>query len=188
MSQQESQHHVIIGTAGHIDHGKTWLIKALTGIDADTLPEEKRRGITIELGFVFMDEPAFEKQLVFIDVPGHERLVRTMVAGASSIDAALIVIAADEGICQQTREHFDILQLLGIDRGVVVLTKADLVGPSRLEELASEVRGFLKGSLLEGAPVIPASSVTGGGVEDVRQALAEIASFVKRREDSGVFR
>lgn len=117
--------HVIVGTAGHIDHGKTLLVKALTGIDADTLAEEKRRGITIELGFVFMDTPGYSKQIVFIDVPGHEKLIKTMVAGASNIDAALLVIAADEGISLQTREHFDILRLLGIKRGIVALTKSE---------------------------------------------------------------
>ena len=105
--------HVIVGTAGHIDHGKSSLVKALTGTDPDTLPEEKERGLTIELGFVFMDIPDYEKQIVFIDVPGHEKFVKTMVAGASNVDAVLFIIAADEGISVQTREHFDILQLLG---------------------------------------------------------------------------
>lgn len=115
--------HVIVGTAGHIDHGKTALIKALTGIDADTLEEEKRRGITIELGFVFLEAPESRKQVVFIDVPGHERLVKTMVAGASNIDASLLVVAADEGVSVQTREHFDILKILDIPRGIIALTK-----------------------------------------------------------------
>ena len=124
---QSERNHVIVGTAGHIDHGKTQLVKALTGIDADTLAEEKRRRITIELGFVFMETPVPDKQIVFIDVPGHEKLIKTMVAGASHIDAALLVIAADEGVNLQTREHFDILQLLGIEKGIIALTKIDLV-------------------------------------------------------------
>ncbi len=124
--------HVIVGTAGHIDHGKTLLVKALTGIDADTLAEEKRRGITIELGFIFMETPGYDKQIVFIDVPGHEKLIKTMVAGASNINVALLVIAADEGISLQTREHFDILHLLGIENCIIVLTKTDLVNEVRI--------------------------------------------------------
>jgi selenocysteine-specific elongation factor len=179
---------VIVGTAGHIDHGKTALVKALTGIDADTLTEEKRRGITIELGFVFLDEPGFDKQIVFIDVPGHEKLVRTMVAGASNIDAALLVIAADDGISAQTVEHFDILQLLGIEGGIIALTKADLVGQDRLDEVTNEIGQFVSGTFLQTAPIIPVSSLTGEGVDQVRSALVSIGQKVKRRRDSGIFR
>jgi len=180
--------HVIVGTAGHIDHGKTLLVKALTGIDADTLAEEKRRGITIELGFVFLDTPGYGKQIVFIDVPGHEKLVKTMVAGASSIDAALLVIAADEGISLQTREHFDILRLLGLERGLVALTKSDLVREDRIQEVTGQVKDFLRGSFLEDAPIIPVSAVDGSGVETLKQALMAVGDEVGKRHDSGIFR
>ena len=180
--------HVIVGTAGHIDHGKTALVKALTGIDADTLSEEKRRGITIELGFVFLDAPENAKQVVFIDVPGHEKLVKTMVAGASNIDAALLVVAADEGINVQTREHFEILQLLEIEKGIVALTKSDLVDADSLDELVSALQGFVQGTFLEGAPVLPVSAVTGEGVADLKQALLNLADSVGERRDSGIFR
>jgi selenocysteine-specific elongation factor len=189
MSSQDPQKpHVIVGTAGHIDHGKTALVKALTGIDADTLGEEKRRGITIELGFVFLDAPESAKQVVFIDVPGHEKLVKTMVAGASNIDAALLVVAADEGISVQTKEHFDILRLLDIPRGIVVLSKSDLVDGDRLEKLRKEVEGFARGAFLESAPVIAASAVSGAGIEELRSSLVEMAASVGVRHDSGVFR
>jgi len=180
--------HVIVGTAGHIDHGKTLLVKALTGIDADTLAEEKRRGITIELGFVFLDTPGYGKQIVFIDVPGHEKLVKTMVAGASNIDAALLVIAADEGISLQTREHFDILRLLGIERGMVALTKSDLVNEDRILEVTSQVKNFLKGSFLEDAPILPVSAVDGSGVDKLKQTLMDLGEEVGKRHDSGIFR
>ncbi|MEW5902302.1 MAG: selenocysteine-specific translation elongation factor, partial [Acidobacteriota bacterium] len=180
--------HIIIGTAGHIDHGKSSLVKALTGIDPDTLPEEKARGLTIELGFVFMEVPGYEKQIVFIDVPGHEKLVRTMAAGSSSINAALLVIAADEGISVQTREHFDILNLLGIRAGVIALTKSDLVDSSRLAELTTEVRNYVRGSFLERALIIPVSAVTGQGLEDLRVALLDIELGIEELEDNGIFR
>ncbi len=180
--------HVIVGTAGHIDHGKSALVKALTGIDPDTLPEEKERGMTIELGFVFLDDSSYEKQIVFIDVPGHEKFVKTMVAGASSVDAALFVIAADEGISVQTREHFDILQLLRIPVGMIALTKSDLVDQARLAELKGEVARFVEGTFLEGAPVIPVSAVTGAGVAEVKGALLDIGRRVRGRPDSGLFR
>jgi selenocysteine-specific elongation factor len=180
--------HVIVGTAGHIDHGKSALVKALTGTDPDTLPEEKERGMTIELGFVFLDDPGYEKQIVFIDVPGHEKFIKTMAAGASNIDAALLVIAADEGISVQTREHFDILQLLGIKLGAVALTKSDLVDEARIAELTSAVRSFVRGSFLEESPIIPVSSVTGEGLGDVKRALQDIGRAVEKRPDSGIFR
>jgi len=180
--------HVIVGTAGHIDHGKSSLVKALTGTDPDTLPEEKERGLTIELGFVFMDIPEYEKQIVFIDVPGHEKFVRTMVAGASSIDVVMFIIAADEGISVQTREHFDILQLLGVKQGIIALTKSDLADAGRLEKLEGEVRAFVQGTFLEGAPVIPVSSVTRTGLSEIRAALMEAGRRVGRREDCGYFR
>jgi selenocysteine-specific elongation factor len=179
---------VIIGTAGHIDHGKTSLVKALTGIDADTLPEEKSRGITIELGFVFMETPGFDRQIVFIDVPGHEKLVKTMVAGASNIDAALLVIAADDGISAQTIEHFDILRLLGIETGVIALTKIDLVDQARARQVTDEIRSYIAGSFLSDAPIIPVSSLTGAGVDQLKSALLTTTRSVGERQDSGIFR
>lgn len=189
MSEAQSKRkHAIIGTAGHIDHGKTQLVKALTGIDADTLTEEKRRGITIELGFVFMEAPEQDRQIVFIDVPGHEKLIKTMVAGASNIDAALLVIAADEGVSLQTREHFDILQLLGIQRGIIALTKVDLVDENRLKILESEVKDFVRDTFMDKVPIIPVSSVTGSGIQDLKRVLVEISKDVLERNDSGIFR
>jgi selenocysteine-specific elongation factor len=180
--------HVIVGTAGHIDHGKSALVKALTGTDPDTLPEEKARGMTIELGFVFLDDPGYDKQIVFIDVPGHEKFIKTMAAGASHVDAALLVIAADEGVSVQTREHFDILRLLGVGLGAVVLTKSDLVDEARIAYLAAAVRSYVRGSFLDGAPVIPVSSLTGAGLEDVRAVLRDIGRKVAPRPDNGIFR
>ncbi|NTV82065.1 MAG: selenocysteine-specific translation elongation factor, partial [Candidatus Aminicenantes bacterium] len=180
--------HVIVGTAGHIDHGKSALVRALTGTDPDTLPEEKARGMTIELGFVFLDDPGYAKQIVFIDVPGHERFVKTMAAGASNIDAALLVIAADEGIAVQTREHFDILRLLGVRLGAVALTKSDLVDAQRLAELTATVRHFLLGSFLADAPIVPVSALTGAGVDAVKAVLQDIGRRVPARSDSGIFR
>ena len=180
--------HVIVGTAGHIDHGKTLLVKALTSIDADTLAEEKRRGITIELGFVFMETPGHRKQIVFIDVPGHEKLVKTMVAGASNIDLALLVIAADEGVSLQTKEHFEILQLLGIRKGIIAFTKSDLVNQDRIRELKKEVKNFVKGSFMEDASILPVSSVSGSGIEELKKALMDLGNKVGKRHDSGIFR
>lgn len=185
---QAERKHAIIGTAGHIDHGKTQLVKALTGIDADTLAEEKRRGITIELGFVFMEAPGQDRQIVFIDVPGHEKLIKTMVAGASNLDAALLVIAADEGVSLQTREHFDILQLLGIQKGIIALTKVDLVDDNRLKILESEVMDFVRDTFLDEAPIIPVSSLTGSGIQDLKRALVGVSQDVPERSDSGIFR
>jgi selenocysteine-specific elongation factor len=155
---------MIIGTAGHVDHGKTALVKALTGVDTDRLAEEKRRGITIDLGY------AYAGDLGFIDVPGHERFVHTMLAGASGIDTALLVVALPEGIRPQTREHLHILSLLGIDRGVVALTKADL-GADRITDVSATLRGLLAHTPLAGATLIPVSAVTGQGIEDLRAAL-----------------
>ena len=179
---------VIIGTAGHIDHGKTALVKALTGIDADALPEEKRRGMTIELGFVFMDTPGLDKQIVFIDVPGHEKLVKTMVAGASNIDTALLVIAADEGISAQTIEHFEILELLGIKRGIIALTKTDLVDNERVHAVTDKVRDLVSGSFLADAPILPVSSVTGAGVDEIKSGLIELSGKAEKHPDRGIFR
>src|SRR5436853_2389490 len=171
---------VIIGTAGHIDHGKTSLVKALTGIDADRLEEEKRRGITIDLGFANLEltSDAGEKlRLGFVDVPGHERFVRNMLAGVGGIDIVLLVIAADEGVKPQTREHFDICRLLAIPRGIVVLTKADAVDADTLEVLRLEVEDFLRGSFLDPqrTPVVPVSSLRGSGIEELKRELARSA-------------
>ena len=175
---------VIMGTAGHIDHGKTSLIKALTGIDCDRLEEEKRRGITIELGFAFLDLPDGER-LGIVDVPGHERFVKTMVAGAAGIDFVLLVIAADEGVMPQTREHLDICSLLGIRSGLVALTKTDLVDREWLSLVGDEVCGFLAGTFLEGAPVCPVSVRTGDGLSDLSGRLAALAGHCgsSRRSD-----
>jgi len=178
---------IIVGTAGHIDHGKTALVKALTGIDADRLAEEKRRGITIDLGFAHLQlTPAL--RLGFVDVPGHERFVKNMLAGVGGIDLVLFVIAADESIKPQTREHFDICRLLGIRRGVVALTKADLAEPDILELARLEAEDLVAGSFLEGAPVVAVSSVTGSGLDELRQELARAAGEVPEKDASGYFR
>jgi selenocysteine-specific elongation factor len=175
---------IIVGTAGHIDHGKTSLVKALTGIDTDRLEEEKRRGITIDLGFAHLQlTPSI--RVGFVDVPGHERFVKNMLAGVGGIDLVLLVIAADESIKPQTREHFDICRLLGIRQGVVALTKADLVD-SDLSDLARlEAEEFVGGSFLEGAPIVPVSATTGLGLAELREALALAADRVAPRDSSG---
>ena len=179
--------HIIVGTAGHIDHGKTALVKALTGIDADRLEEEKRRGITIDLGFAHLQlTPSL--RLGFVDVPGHERFVKNMLAGVGGIDLVLFAIAADESIKPQTREHFDICRLLEIPRGVIALTKADLVDDEILALVRAEVQELVAGSFLEGAPVVPVSSVTGAGLEQLRQALARVAAEAPEKDASGHFR
>jgi len=164
---------VIVGTAWHIDHGKTALVRALTGIDADRLPEEKARGITIDLGFAHLSRG--DARIGFVDVPWHERFVRNMLAGAGGIDAILLVVAADEGIKPQTREHFAIARLLGIPRGVVALTKSDRVTPDLLQVAELETRELLAGSFLENAPVLPVSARTGEGIESLADALFAMA-------------
>jgi selenocysteine-specific elongation factor len=174
---------VVFGTAGHIDHGKTSLVKALTGVDCDRLPEEKRRGITLVLGFAPFPDPEGELELSFIDVPGHERLVHTMIAGAAGIDRALLVVAADEGVMPQTREHLDILDVLGVRGGVVALTKADLSSSAALEARHQELRAALAGGALAGAPVIPCSVVTGTGLGPLREAVLASARGVARGEE-----
>src|SRR4051812_1203133 len=173
---------IIVGTAGHIDHGKTALVKALTGIDADRLEEEKRRRITIDLGFAHMDLPTPDGtlHLGFVDVPGHERFVRNMLAGVGGIDLVLLVIAADESIKPQTREHFDILQLLGVQRGITVLTKSDAVDPEMLDVVRLEVEDFLHGTFLAPpqAPIMAVSSLTGSGLGELKGAIAAASATV----------
>jgi selenocysteine-specific elongation factor len=184
---------MVIGTAGHIDHGKTALVKALTGIDADRLKEEKRRGITIDIGFANMDLPMPNDERLrvgFVDVPGHERFVRNMLAGVGGIDLALLVIAADEGIKPQTREHFDILQLLGVQLGITVLTKSDSVDAETLAVVRLEVEEFLRGTFLETAksPIIAVSSLTGDGLERLKTAIVAVAANARARDSSAIAR
>ena len=184
---------IIVGTAGHIDHGKTALVKALTGIDADRLEEEKRRGITIDLGFAHMDLPDAKGEplhLGFVDVPGHERFVRNMLAGVGGIDLVLLVIAADESIKPQTREHFDILQLLGVQRGITVLTKSDAVDAEMLDVVRLEVEEFLRGTFLEPpkSPIVAVSSLTGAGLDDLKRAMITAAAEVRSRDSRALAR
>jgi len=178
---------LIMGTAGHIDHGKTRLIKLLTGVDCDRLPEEKARGITIELGFTHLRLPS-ETIVGVIDVPGHERFVRNMVAGAGGIDFVLLVIAADEGVMPQTREHFAVCRQLGIAHGLIALTKTDMVDEEMLELAREDVELLVADSFLEGAPIVPVSSQTGEGKQELLTALDEIAAAVVGRSDSGILR
>ncbi len=178
---------VVVGTAGHIDHGKSALVKALTGTDPDRLKEEKARGITIELGFAHA-AVAPDVTASFVDVPGHERFVRAMLAGVGGIDLVLLVVAADESVMPQTREHFDICRLLGVTRGLVVLTKADLVDAEMLALVADDVRVLVADSFLAGAPVVPVSALTGAGLDAVRTAITAIARTTPARDDRGPVR
>jgi selenocysteine-specific elongation factor len=178
---------VIVGTAGHIDHGKTALVRALTGIDTDRLKEEKERGISIDLGFAHL-ELAQDLRLGFVDVPGHERFIKNMLAGAGGIDLVLFVIAAEESIKPQTREHFDICRLLSIPKGIVVLTKKDLVDADILELVRLEVDEFVRGSFLENAPVVAVSSTTGQGIGELRAELEKIAGSAAAKDASRYFR
>ncbi len=178
---------MIIGTAGHIDHGKTALVQRLTGVDTDRLPEEKERGLTIDLGFAHLDLPDGSRAGI-VDVPGHERFVRTMTAGASGIDVALLVVAADDGVMPQTREHLAILSLLGIRRGVVAVTKIDQVPAGRPAAVAEAVRALLEPTGLGDAPICPVSAHTGEGIPELTQALAETLAPVAPRRRSGFFR
>ncbi len=182
---------VIIGTAGHIDHGKTALVKALTGIDADRLEEEKRRGITIDIGFAHLNLKAptgEDLRLGFVDVPGHERFVRNMLAGIGGIDLVLLVVAADEGIKPQTVEHFDICRLLSIRRGITVITKADTVDPETLDVVRMELEDFLRGSFLEHAPMVAVSALKGSGLEDLKRELAKASAEVSAKDSAALFR
>ena len=179
--------HVILGTAGHIDHGKTSLVKALTGVDTDRLKEEKERGITIELGFTFLDLPSGIR-LGIIDVPGHEKFVKHMVGGVWGIDLVALVIAADEGVMPQTREHLDICKLLGVKKGLVVLTKVDLVDEDLLELVKEEVSEIVQDTFLRGAPILSVSSVTGQGIPQLASTLDHLSQGIEGRPADGLFR
>ena len=184
---------VIVGTAGHIDHGKSALVRALTGTDPDRLEEEKRRGITIDIGFANLDLKSAsgeDLRLGFVDVPGHERFVRNMLAGIGGIDLVLLVVAADESVKPQTREHFDICRLLSVKRGITVLTKSDLVDPDTLEVVRMEVADYLRGSFLDPAhsPIVAVSSKTGAGLDDLKRELARLAAEVPAKNASAALR
>ncbi len=178
---------IILGTAGHIDHGKTSLVKALTGIETDRLKEEKERGITIELGFASLDLPNGQ-HIGIVDMPGHEKFVKNMVAGSSGIDVVTMVIAADEGVMPQTREHMEICNLMGIEHGMVALTKIDMVDEDLLELALEDINDFVQGTFLEGKPVIPVSSVTNKGIDTFETTLEEICSALPERKYSAIFR
>src|SRR5580658_1074257 len=178
---------MIIGTAGHIDHGKTALVRALTGVDTDRLKEEKERGISIELGFAYL--PGEDGSILgFVDVPGHERLVRTMLAGATGIDYVLLVVAADDGVMPQTVEHVAIVDILGIEHGIVAVTKIDAVPEARRGEVAHEIAEALEGTCLAGADIVPVSSVTGEGIAELRDRLFAAAHGIAARAAGGRFR
>src|SRR5437660_9380100 len=177
---------LILGTAGHIDHGKTSLVKALTGIDCDRLPEEKARGITIDIGFAILDLPPF--RLGIVDVPGHERFIKNMLAGATGVDLAVLVVAADDSVMPQTREHLEILRLLGLRHGLVALTKSDLVDETTREVVELEIRELVKGTFLESAPIIATSANTGQGIEELKQMLGGLCQKVAERQGKEWFR
>ena len=179
--------HIIVGTAGHIDHGKTALVRALTGIDTDRLKEEKQRGISIDLGFAHLSLSAGVR-VGLVDVPGHERFIKNMLAGVSGIDLVLFVIASDESIKPQTREHFDICMLLGIRKGIVVLSKADLVPTDLIDLVRLEAGEFIRGSFLDGAPMVAVSATTGAGLDELRAEIAKIAATVPAKDQSQYFR
>jgi selenocysteine-specific elongation factor len=182
----EAIKHVIVGTAGHIDHGKSSLVEALTGTNPDRLEEEKRRGITLDLGFAFLELDGV--RLGLVDVPGHERFVRNMLAGAGGIDLVLLVIAADEGIKPQTREHFEICRLLGIPRGIVAITKSDLVDSDTLGLVRLEIEEFVRGSFLESAPIVPVSARSGAGLDELKSVLRTAAHAVAAKDATQNFR
>jgi selenocysteine-specific elongation factor len=179
--------HLIVGTAGHIDHGKSALVKALTGIDPDRLKEEKERGLTIDLGFAHMELP--DGTLVsFVDVPGHERFVKNMLAGAAGMDIVILVIDATESIMPQTREHFDIMRLLGISRGIIAITKVDIADEEMIEIVEAEIEDLVKDTFLESAPVVRVSSKTGEGLDEIRKFIGEAVEQQKQKDERGLFR
>src|SRR5437016_9298021 len=177
---------IVVGTAGHIDHGKSALVEALTGTHPDRLEEEKRRGITLDIGFAFLE--LGEVSIGFVDVPGHERFVKNMLAGAHGIDVVTLVIAADESVMPQTREHFDICRLLGVRQGLIVLTKKDLVDEELLAVAGAEAKDLVAGSFLEDAPVVAVSSRTGEGIDELKSALREIGLQVPARSTEFITR
>src|SRR5262245_34719494 len=177
---------LILGTAGHIDHGKTSPVKALTGIDCDRLPEEKARGITIDIGFAHLDLGEF--RLGVVDVPGHERFIKNMLAGATGIDLALLVVSAKESVMPQTREHLEILRLLGLRHGLVAVTMCDLVDETTVEVVEVEVRELVTGTFLDGAPLVRTSATTGAGIAELRSALMEVCRRVEERSGAEWFR
>jgi len=179
---------MIIATAGHVDHGKTLLIKTLTGVDTDRLPDEKKRGLTIDIGFAYLPLEGHDEPIGFIDVPGHEKFIRNMVCGVAGIDYALFVIAADDGPMPQSREHLAILDLLGVRSGLIALTKSDRVSPDRLAEVTNEIEELLLGTTLEGVEIRPISAMTGDGIEDLRAHLSDVASTFRARPSGGHFR
>src|SRR5579883_2337852 len=170
---------LILGTAGHIDHGKTSLVKALTGIDCDRLPEEKARGITIDIGFATLDLGEF--RLGVVDVPGHERFIKNMLAGATGIDLAILVVAADDSVMPQTREHLEILRLLGLRHGIIALTKCDLVDETTREVVELEIRELVHATFLEDAPLVRTSAHTGEGIAELKTAIADACHHVEER-------
>src|SRR5262249_51832116 len=176
----------VIGTAGHIDHGKTALVRALTGVDTDRLPAEKQRGTTIDLGVGSLEAGAY--RLALVDVPGHERFIRNMLAGASGLDLAMLIVAADDSVMPQTREHLEILRLLGLSGGLVVLTKCDLAEPSWLDLVEEEVRSLVQGTFLANARIVRTSAVTGLGLDKLKAALQALSAAVQPGHDAGVFR
>src|SRR5690242_1054999 len=173
-----------VATAGHIDHGKSTLISALTGIDPDRLAEEKRRGMTIDLGFAHLRLPS-GREVGIVDVPGHARFIRNMLAGVHGVDAVILVVAADEGVRPQTREHLEIVDLLQVSRGVVALTKIDLVDAEWIEMVSAEVRSALEPTALAGAPIVPVSAVTGAGLEDLKARIDAAVGDADARADLG---
>ena len=173
--------HIVIGTAGHVDHGKTELVKAMTGIDTDRLKEEKQRGISIELGFAHLKLPSGRTASI-VDVPGHEKFIKNMLAGACGIDLVLLVIAADEGVMPQTAEHMDILQLLNVKTGIVALTKIDMVDSDWLEMVIDEVKSFLKDTTFKEAPIVPVSAVTKEGLDALLKKIDEVVGKLEKKK------
>jgi len=186
MMTQNREVPVVLGTAGHIDHGKTTLVKALTGVDCDRLRDEKRRGITIELGFAPVTLPGGQVVSI-VDVPGHEKFIRQMVAGAAGIDGVLFIIAADEGVRAQTREHLDILGLIGVRHGIVVVTKADMVDPDFLDLALEEIREEIEGTFLKGAEIIPVSAVSGFNLDKLMESIGIMVGKISPRNSGGGF-
>ncbi|MCA9524879.1 MAG: selenocysteine-specific translation elongation factor, partial [Myxococcales bacterium] len=179
---------MLLGTAGHVDHGKTLLIRTLTGVDTDRLPDEKKRGLTIDVGFAYLPLEGHDEPVGFIDVPGHEKFIRNMVCGVAGIDYALFVVAADDGPMPQSREHLAILDLLGIRHGLVALTKKDRVSPERLEEAIAEIELLLEGTTLEGSDILPVSALQGEGIDELRERLSTEAREFHARSQEGNFR